>query len=133
VRTLPWAWVEQRLDAAWNYWLATASPEHGPHARPVWCLWHADGLLFTTSPTSRKARDLAADPRVAVHLEIPGEVVVVDGTVVETEAAPALVDAYVRKYDWRPPETQRWFLIRPVRAYAAEEASYPRRATRFDF
>jgi pyridoxine/pyridoxamine 5'-phosphate oxidase len=131
--TLPWAWAEERLTGAWNFWLATATPQRGPHMRPIWALWCDDGLLFTTSPTSRKARDFLADRRVSVHAELEREVVVVDGTVEEASPKATDIDAYEAKYGWRPPESQRWFVVRPRRAYAAIEASYPARATSFDF
>src|SRR6201999_830120 len=65
---LPWEWVDERLAAAWNYWIATTSDD-GPHTRPVWCLWHDGSLLFTTSRTTRMARDFLAEPRVAIHPE----------------------------------------------------------------
>ena len=29
-----------------------------PHVMPVWGVWHADVLLFSTSPASRKAKNL---------------------------------------------------------------------------
>jgi pyridoxine/pyridoxamine 5'-phosphate oxidase len=130
---LSWTWVEERLTGAWNFWLCTSSPEYGPHARPVWGLWCDVGLLFTTSPTSRKARDFTADPRVSVHAELEREVVVVDGVVVESLPSTAEVDGYVAKYGWRPPEGQRWFAVQPLRAYASIEASHPAQATSFDF
>jgi transketolase N-terminal domain/subunit len=88
-----WDWVEERLVSARNFWLAT-STERGPYVRPVWCLWRDGALLFTSSPTSRKVRAIKADPRVSVHLELVREVVVLDGTVEETEPAPEAADAY---------------------------------------
>jgi len=131
--TLPWAWAEQKLADAHNFWLATATPEHGPHTRPVWGHWGDAGLLFTTSPTSRKARDFNVDPRVSVHAELEREVVVIEGTVEEVPQSDADIDGYAAKYGWRPPEGQRWFVVRPRRAYAAIEATYPAQATNFDF
>src|SRR5205814_2209208 len=69
---LPWSWAEGRLASAHNYWVATAGP--GPHASPVWGLWQGGGFLFSCGQRSRKARDLAQDPRVVVHLESGDEV-----------------------------------------------------------
>jgi pyridoxine/pyridoxamine 5'-phosphate oxidase len=92
--TLPWAWAERRLVDAWNYWLATAAPGRGPYVRPIWALWCDAGLLFTTSPSSRKARDFLAEPGVSVHAELEREVVVVDGTV--REASPTEADTPFR-------------------------------------
>lgn len=130
--TLPWSWVEERLATAWNYWLATASSERGPYTRPVWAVWHEGGLLFTSSARSRKLRDLAEDPRVAVHLELVREVVVVDGVVEPAEPSAELLEAYERKYGWLPPAAQAWYVVRPRRVYAADEATYPASATHFD-
>jgi nitroimidazol reductase NimA-like FMN-containing flavoprotein (pyridoxamine 5'-phosphate oxidase superfamily) len=125
-----WEWVEERLVSARNFWLAT-STDHGPYVRPVWCLWHEGVLLFTSSPTSRKARAIAADPRVSVHLELVREVVVLDGTVEEADPTAEAADAYAEKYGWRPPAAQRWYVLRPLSCYAADEATYPESATVF--
>jgi pyridoxine/pyridoxamine 5'-phosphate oxidase len=131
VTKLPWDWVDERLDRSWNYWLTTTSAA-GPYTRPVWCLWSGGGLLFTTSTSSRKARDFLADPRVSLHPELVREVVVVDGRVEPAVPNDAAIEAYERKYGWRPPAEQAWFVVRPMRVYAADEATFPASATFFD-
>lgn len=131
--TLPWSWVLGKFAETHNFWLATATPEHGPHTRPVWALWNEDGLLFTTGANSRKARDFKVEPRVAVHSELQREVVVVDGTVEAVSPTEADIDAYAAKYGWHPPGGQSWFVVRPRRVYAAIEETYPAQATNFDF
>ena len=90
-------------------------------------------MIFTSSPSSRKAEDFLAEPRVTVHAELEREVAVIEGVVVRGSPAPAEVDAYGAKYGWTPPESQYWYVVRPRRGYASIEASYPMRATRFDF
>jgi len=127
---LPWEWADERLERAWNYWIATTSAD-GPHVRPVWCLWRDGSLLFTTSRTTQMARDFVADPRVAVHPELVREVVVVSGLVEATDPDADAVGAYERKYDWRPPASQEWFAVHATSVYAADEATYPASATRF--
>jgi nitroimidazol reductase NimA-like FMN-containing flavoprotein (pyridoxamine 5'-phosphate oxidase superfamily) len=122
--SVPWEWAERRLRTARNYWLAV-STERGPYVRPVWCVWHGGVLLFTSSPTSRKARALAADPRVSVHLELVREVVVVEGDAAEADPSADAIAAYSAKYRWLPPESQRWYAVRPVRCYAADEGTFP--------
>jgi len=126
---LEWTWAEERLDGAHNYWVATA----GPHASPVWGLWHDGGFLFSCGSRSRKARALAADPRIVVHLESGDEVVVVEGVAEPTTATERDVDAYEAKYDYRPSAGDGWYRVLPRRALAWREADYPRSATRFDF
>jgi hypothetical protein len=131
---LPWGWAEERLAAAHNYWVATASAEHGPHAMPVWGLWRDGAFVFSTGTASRKARDLAADPRIVVHLESGDEVVVLEGWVEPADATAALVDAYEAKYAFRPEVGgEGWHELRPRRAFAWRERDYPRSTTRFDF
>jgi len=131
---LEWTWAEAQLAAARNYWVVTASAPWGPHAVPVWGLWHAGAIVFSTSPQSRKARDLAADPRVVVHLESGDDVVIVEGLAEPAEATPEVVDAYERKYAFRPEEGGAgWHRVVPARAYAWREESYTLTATGFDW
>ena len=133
---LSWSWAEQRLEAARNYWIGTARSDGSPHAAPVWGLWIDDAVLFSTSPHSRKGRNLARDPRVVVHLESGDEVVIVEGEVGRVRLEPAAADAYEEKYAFRPdPESPDglWYAVRPKVAYAWRESAYPRTATRFAF
>ena len=133
---LSWSWAEERLEAARNYWIGTARSDGSPHAAPVWGLWIDDAVLFSTSPRSRKGRNLARDPRVVVHLESGDEVVIVEGQGERVRLEAAAADAYEAKYAFRPdpdwPEGL-WFAVRPRLAYAWLETDYPRTATRFAF
>ena len=126
---LPWSWANDRLGAAHNYWVAVA----GPHASPIWGLWQDGGLLFSCGRESRKARALAADPRIVVHLESGDEVVIVEGVAEAATATEADVDAYKGKYDYRPDPGEGWYRVVPRRVLAWQEATYPNSATRFDF
>jgi hypothetical protein len=77
---LPWSWAEQRLVASRNYRVASRWPDGRPHAMPVWGVWHDEAFWFFSSRRSRKARNLAADPRCVVTTENPVDPVVVEGT-----------------------------------------------------
>lgn len=46
--------------------LATVGPDGGPHAAPVQVWFEGDGLRFETEPESRKFRNIARNPRVAI-------------------------------------------------------------------
>ena len=65
---------------------------------PLWVAWEGDRLAFLTGPGSRKARNLARDPRVAVSMTETGNPFVMAtlrGRVVEVldgEAGWAVVD-----------------------------------------
>jgi PPOX class probable F420-dependent enzyme len=76
---LPWSWAEQRLTASRNYWVTSLWPDGRPHSMPVWGAWDGEVLWFSTGGRSRKARNLAADPRCVVTTEDADEPVVVEG------------------------------------------------------
>ena len=63
---LPWAWAQERLRASANYWLATTWPDGRPHVMPVWGVWLDGALWWSSGLRSRKARNLARDPRCTV-------------------------------------------------------------------
>ena len=126
---LPWSWAAQRLANAHNYWIATS----GPHASPVWALWREGALVFSCGPRSRKARELARDPRVVVHLESGEEVVIVEGVAEPTSADDGVIEEYERKYAFRAEAGEGWYRVVPKRVLAWTETGYPKSATRFDF
>ena len=126
---LSWGWAEERLAAAHNYWVSVA----GPHASPVWGLWRKGGFVFSCGPRSRKARTLAEDPRLVVHLESGDDVVIVEGWAERAAATDDVIDEYERKYGFRADAGEGWYRVVPRRAFAWREQEYPRSATRFDF
>lgn len=75
-----WTHVEERLTAARVYWIVTVGASGRPRARPVDGLY-VDGVLYVGgSPQTRWVRDIAANPKVAVHLDtLDGDVVIVEG------------------------------------------------------
>jgi PPOX class probable F420-dependent enzyme len=48
--------------------VATLLPDGSPHSVPVWARMEGERIAFFTQPSSRKARNLAADPRVAISV-----------------------------------------------------------------
>jgi pyridoxine/pyridoxamine 5'-phosphate oxidase len=126
---LSWSWADERLTAAHNYWVATA----GPHASPIWAVWRDRTIIFSCSSTSRKARNLARDPRLVVHLESGADVVIVEGSADQIEPTAELMAAYSEKYGPTDPQVGNWYRVQPARVLAWREADYPRSATRFDF
>jgi len=122
---LDWSAVEQRLVSARNYWVSTASPSGAPHAMPVWGVWLEDGFLFSTGPRTRKARNLAANPRAVVHLESGAQVVVVNGIarqVFDADLIGAFVSAFNPRYGWNftaaDLRSGGLFEVRPLEAFA---------------
>jgi PPOX class probable F420-dependent enzyme len=59
----------RRLFAGGNFvHLATVLPDGAPHSVPLWTIVEGDRIAFFTQPASRKARNLARDPRVALSV-----------------------------------------------------------------
>jgi PPOX class probable F420-dependent enzyme len=84
--------------------LATVLPDGSPHSIPVWVDTHDGRVVVLTGPTSRKARNIRRDPRVAISLtplDNPYQPVVIRGRVVEWidgDAGWEIVDRIAMKY-----------------------------------
>jgi PPOX class probable F420-dependent enzyme len=75
--------------------LATASRTGRPHVAPIWFVVEGDDLVFTTGKGSVKARNLAANPRAALTVDVsefPYDFAVVRGPVTVVENPPDLLD-----------------------------------------
>ena len=136
--TLEWSAVVERVTAARNYWVCTASSDGVPHAVPVWGAFLDDTLYFGVGP--RSARNLANNPRVSIHLESATEVVILEGSVTtlrnpDPRLSKQLDDTLADKYDYRPsgesddPVGDGWFILAPTRVIAWIE--FPADATRW--
>jgi PPOX class probable F420-dependent enzyme len=106
--------------------LATVLPSGAPHSVPVWTSMEGDHVVFFTQPGSRKARNLARDPRVAFSItdrEHPYRMAQIRGRVVSTvegDEALAMIDQLAVKYTGAPfpMRTGVVFLIEPERVQA---------------
>ena len=99
--TMTWAEVAARLAVARNYWLGTTLPSGAPHAAPVWGVVEGGTLYLYTERATAKARNLAADPRLVVHLESGDDVLIVRGSAEDVGppgTVPFVVAALARKY-----------------------------------
>jgi PPOX class probable F420-dependent enzyme len=97
--------VRELLAAANFVHLATLLPDGGPHSVTIWADVHdEDHVVFFTGPTSRKARNLEADPRLAmsfVDRENPYRTGLLRGRLVQRidgDAGRAIVERISRKY-----------------------------------
>jgi PPOX class probable F420-dependent enzyme len=116
------------LFAGPNYaHLATLMPDGAPHSVPLWVDVEGDRIAFLTGPGSRKARNLAADPRVAISVtahDQPFTMATVRGRVVERvegDAAWEIIDRISHKYVGQPYPARTGrvvFLIEPEHASA---------------
>jgi PPOX class probable F420-dependent enzyme len=118
----------KRLVERPNYaHIATLMPDGAPHSVPVWIDLDGDNLAFLTGPSSRKARNLERDPRVAISIidaDQPNASALIRGQVVERvegDRAWEIIDRISQKYIGQPYplRTDRIiFLIKPDHAQA---------------
>jgi len=139
---LRWSWAEERLAASHDFWLATVTPAGVPHLMPVWGIWRAGHLWFSSSNESRKARNLAAEPRCTVSTSDPAQPVVVHGRagrVTDRDALAGMLAAenakYGTSYGWEmvDPASNSVFALRPELAFALDTADFTGSPTRFTF
>ena len=83
--TTPWATASARLETPEKdrtHWLATVRPDGRLHVRPILGLWLDDAFYFITGETTRKAKNLHANPQcvlTASSLALPALDVIIEG------------------------------------------------------
>ena len=88
--------------------VATVLPDGSPHSVPVWAIYEDGRIAIFTQPSSRKARNIARDPRVALSLvdfTNPYRTLHIRGRVVETvegDDALAIIDRISQHYIGAP-------------------------------
>src|SRR5258705_13986010 len=109
--------------------VATVLPDGAPHTVPVWISMHGDRIAFLTSPRSRQARNIAADPRVAfsiVQHDRPTAMAHIRGRVVEVlddDEAWTIIDRMSDQYLGTPyplREDRVVFLVEPEHSFAED-------------
>ena len=141
------------LGAAELSWLTSVRPDGSPHVTPLITVMHEGTLHFCTGPEERKARNIAANPAVAVttgsNALHGGTDVVLEGTaerVTGEQRIRALADAWVAKYgeEWRFEVSADGFrhpggdgeayvyAVRATTAFGFGKAPYSQTRWRFD-
>ena len=137
---LPWSWAEDRIRATTEYWLTTTTPDGGPHVMPVWGTWLDGALWFSSGLSSRKARNLAADPRCAVAAGTGHQPVVIEGRVERVTDlariaafAAAIDDKYGTDYGaaFYEPATVGTFRLAADRIFGLDDAAFTTSPTRW--
>ena len=102
---LPWSWAEARLAETHTFWLSTVRADGRPHVMPVWGVWLDGCFYFSTGPQTRKAKNLASEPRCVVSAGngSDDEALVLEGSAaIETDVSilEKAAQAYNAKYAW---------------------------------
>lgn len=86
-------------------WLTTVTPAGAPLPAVIWFLFdNTDNVLMYSKPDTPRLRNLAANPKVALHFDgdgSGGDIVVLSGEATIGGAAAANeIPAFVEKYRW---------------------------------
>ena len=140
---LPWKWAEQRLRKSHNYWITTVKPDGSPHSMVIWGLWLDGAFLFSTGRQSRKAHNLAQNPRCVVATEAAEEAVIVEGVaeIVGVPVRRAFLKKYTPKYNFDMAGMEKdilamkepVFAVRPRVVFGLYEKKFMDSATRWQF
>ena len=139
---LPWSWAEARLAASHDYWLATVRPDGRPHVMPVWAVWDAGYLWFSSSLGSRKARNIDVEPRLTVTTDNALEPVIVEGSaeqMLDLDARSRFIGLSNAKYgtdysvDFLDPAVNATYRVTPHRVIGLVEADFTGSPTRWVF
>jgi hypothetical protein len=105
--TIPWSRPRDilagvSLGPGTAFFLGTVRPDGRPHAAAVGAAWHDGDVYFQCGPTTRKARNLAANPACTISASLPGIDLVFEGEagrVADTPTLEALAAVY-REGGW---------------------------------
>jgi len=143
---LPWRWATERLEKGTTYFLATADASCKPHIMPVWGVWFADAFYFSTGSKSRKARNLAENPRCCITTEIDfkkrpkkgqiKETIVLEGLAeiaTDSKTRKKFATIYEDKYAWNMEGfNEPIYRVRP-RVVFGIGSEFTQTATRWEF
>jgi nitroimidazol reductase NimA-like FMN-containing flavoprotein (pyridoxamine 5'-phosphate oxidase superfamily) len=139
---IPWPEIERRLTVSHDYWVATVRPDGRPHVMPVWGVWFDGRLWFSSGLRSRKARNLAAEPRCTITTDQAQDPVVLDGLaeqMVDADGIAAFLAVMNGKYDagmtaaFLDPAVNGTFAVRPQRVIALSHDDFTGSPTRWTF
>lgn len=106
--TLDWAPIQAHLDAGiaqgpgsggpnrHTCWLTTINPNGSPHVTAVGALWVDGAFWFETGERTRKAKNLARDPRCALSVATHDFDLVVEGTAAQVTDPPTVATMAAR-------------------------------------
>jgi hypothetical protein len=139
---LAWSWAVERLRSSHDFWVTTVGPDGHPHSMPVWGVWDDDGLWFSSSNSSRRARHLDASPWCSATTDDALAPVVLEGKaerVTELGRIEGFLDGMNAKYEvsydmgFMDPARNGSFFLVPEVAFGLDSADFTGTPTRWTF
>ena len=135
---LPWKWAAKRLKKSQQYWIATVRPDGTPHLMIIWGLWLDERFWFSTGTNSRKARNLAANPKCVIGTDDAAKAVILEGSVELVRATSPeyliFAERYEKKYKWDIGQMgQPVYRFDPCVGFGLYEKKFKHTATRWKF
>jgi nitroimidazol reductase NimA-like FMN-containing flavoprotein (pyridoxamine 5'-phosphate oxidase superfamily) len=106
---LDWAGALREIASTETYLVSTVRPNSTPHVVPVLGVWVDDRLTFNTDAKARKARNLQANPAIAVSAPGAQYDFTIEGTahrVTDEAALHRVAAAFAAKYPWWHPHVR---------------------------
>jgi hypothetical protein len=133
---LPWKWAVTRLKKSRQYWIATTRGNGAPHLMIIWGIWFQGSFWFSTGAQSRKARNLAGNPRCVIGTDNAAKAVILEGAAELIDARhidyEKFTRAYAKKYAWDIREMgQPVYRLRPSVGFGLFEKKFDQSATRW--
>ena len=95
--------VARRLREERVIWLVTVRADGTPQPTPVWFLWDNETFLIYSRPKQQKLKNIARNPRVALHFDGDGQggdivVFSVEARIQQHPPSAQAAPAYIEKY-----------------------------------
>jgi PPOX class probable F420-dependent enzyme len=119
--------AEQRLEQQTIIWMTTVDPDGQPQASPVGYVWDGTTFLILSNPDAPKVRNLRANPRVSLNLDLDSDaehhsVLTIEGTAELSPAPPGgsapLTEQEVTAYLDKHLESMEWAGLTPEQTFA---------------
>jgi uncharacterized pyridoxamine 5'-phosphate oxidase family protein len=125
---LRWERVRDALTAGQDhrsFFLATVGKSGRPHVAGTGAIWDEGDIYIVSGPTTKKSRDLAANPKCSIVVALPGIDVTIDGTATRVTDTKTLqrIAAHYRDLGW-PVTVERDAFTAPYSAPSAGKPPY---------
>jgi hypothetical protein len=100
---LDWDETVRSLSNGGWFWLATVRPDGSPHVMPLFGAWNGTGFFITSKETTRKSRNLDAEPRCVLSTDTGDLHMIIEGIarqVRDTETLQRASDTFRDAYGW---------------------------------